>query len=165
MDDGDGRHVQGRDFHAVNLEASLFPDPRGGGSLAFGKRIKFVIMDHHRNIGIAAQHMEEMVAAFAVTVAFSGDNDGCEKRIGHMDAQGRRKGSSMQSIEKITVEIVRQFGGLTYSGNEATLMGLFSQCRQRRLEGVQNSEIRASGTPLDRNIVLVVVDFHHRSAS
>jgi hypothetical protein len=165
MDDGDGRHIQGRDFYTVNLEASLFPDPRGGGSLAFGKGIKFVIMDYHRNIWIAAQRMDEMVAAFTVTVAFSGDDDGCQSRIGHMDAQGSREGSSVQSIKKITVEIVRQFGGLPDSGNEATLMGLFSQCRQRRLEGVQDSEIRASGTPLDRNIVLVVVDFHHRSAS
>jgi hypothetical protein len=122
-------------------------------------------MDHYRDIGIATQRMEEMVASFSVTVSFPGDDDGCQARIGHMDAQGRRKGSSVQSVEKIAVEIVRQFGGLPDAGDEATLAGLLSQCGQRRLDGVQDTEIRASGTPLDRNIVLVVVYFHHFSAS
>jgi hypothetical protein len=122
-------------------------------------------MDHYRDIGIAAQRMEEMVASFSVTVSFSGDDDGCQARIGHMDTQGRRKGSSVQSIEKITFEIVRQFGGLPDAGDEATLVGPLPQCRQRRLEGVQDTEIRTSGAPLGRDIVLVVIDFHHRSAS
>jgi hypothetical protein len=122
-------------------------------------------VDHNRDIGIAAQRMEEMVAAFSVTVAFSGNDDGCQVRIGHVDAQGRRNGSSVQSIEKITVEIVGQFGGLPDAGNKATLVGFLPQCGQRRLDGVQDTEIRASGAPLGRDIVLVVVDFHYCSAS
>jgi hypothetical protein len=41
-----------------------------------------------------------MVAPFPVTVSFPGDDDGRQAWIGHMDAQGRRQGSSVQAIKK-----------------------------------------------------------------
>jgi hypothetical protein len=106
-----------------------------------------------------------MVAPFPVTVSFPGDDDGRQAWIGHMDAQGRRQGSSVQAIKKITFEIVRQFGGLPDARDQATLVGALAQCRQGCLEGFQYPEIWATGAPLGRNIVLVVVDFYHFSAS
>ena len=101
----------------------------------------------------------------AVTVSFPGKDNGCKAGVGHMDAQSCRKGSSMQSIKEITFEIVRQFSSLTDTGNKTTLVGTLSQFGQRRPDGGQDAEIRASGAPLGGDLVFEVIHFYHGNAS
>jgi hypothetical protein len=87
-------------------------------------------MDEHRDVGISSEGVEQVIPAFPVAVSFAGGHDRNELWIGGLDARGDGEGSTVQSIEKVALQIMGQFGRLADPGYEAHVLGSTAKVRQ-----------------------------------
>jgi hypothetical protein len=97
-----------------------------------------------------------MVQSLPVGSTVPVDADNRKFVVGQFGAGGRRNGTTVQSVEDIAAGIMREFGTLTDTGYEEQVMRLYLERYQRLLDGPENGEVTAAGTPGVRYVALVV---------
>jgi hypothetical protein len=105
--------------------------------------------------------MQEMISALPVAVSIAGDHYGRQSGISCVNADRHRQCPTMQSIEIIAIQVMRQFCSLTDARHQTYIVRRFFQHGQSAFERFQYLKIRAPRTPLALNIIVKAIFFWH----
>src|SRR6476660_8547181 len=83
----------------------------------------------------------------AIPVAIAGGNDDLQVVVGELEAGRHRERTSVQDVEPVRANVVRQLAAAANAGDDDALVGMDLEHRQRLLYGVKNSEVAAPGAP------------------
>src|SRR5882672_7316174 len=98
-----------------------------------------------------------MVAADAEAISVAAGADDFQFVVAELDAGGHGERSAMQRVHAVGVDIARQVRGAADAANNTDLMRLQAQVEERGLEGGEDREIAATGTPIGMDAAPVVL--------
>jgi len=116
--DGDGQRIERFENHTPHLNRRLEPPAAGGRGLALGQAVHHVVVHDVGDVGVAADRVDEVVAALSVHVAVPADRHDRQRRIGRLDGRRRRQRPAMQPVEYVALLVVWQLGGLADAGDQ-----------------------------------------------
>ena len=81
---------------------------RGWRGLVLGQSVNVVIQHQHDHVGVVARGMDPMTGADRGAVAVAHGHEHVQFGPGQLDAGGDRQGSAMDSVEAVSVHVVRK---------------------------------------------------------
>ena len=108
----------------------------GGRVLALGQPVDAVVEEYNHHIDVAAQYVQEMVAADAQAIAVAGDNPDLEIWSGGLKPGGDRRGTPVDAMEAVGV-------------NEDDLLARDTEVRHQLLGLGEDRIVAAAWTPAD----------------
>ena len=121
--------------------------PRGRRVLPLGQAHHFVVEKENFDIHIAAQGVDEVVAADGQAVAVAGHDPDVQLGPDQLQARGHGRRPAVEGLEAVGVEVVRQPARTADAGDEHQPFARHAQRRQHLLEHGQDREVAAAGAP------------------
>ena len=118
----------------------------GGRVLALGQPVDPVVEEQDRQVDVAPQRVDEVVAADRQRVAVAGDHPHVEVGSGHGEAGGDGRRPPVDAVDAVGVHVVREAARAADARDEHDLLGLDAElghqhldrgagCRSRRSPG------------------------------
>ena len=95
-----------------------FPISLVGEYWPFVKPVDLVVEQQHREVHVAPQRMDQVVAADRQRVAVAGDDPHVEVGTGERHAGGDRRRAAVDAVQAVRVHVVREPGGAPDAGDE-----------------------------------------------
>ena len=105
--DSHGQRIERLEEDAVHLDGSHEAFLAGRRGLAFGQAVHHVVVNDMRDVRVSADGMDEVIAALAVHIAVAALRDHGQSGIDGLYRHCRRKGTTVQPVEDVGLEIVR----------------------------------------------------------
>ena len=124
---------------------------RSGGVLAFGQTVNLVVEQNDVEVHVAADGVDEVVAADGQRVAVAGGDPHREARVGRLDARRHGVCAAVYGVEPVGFHVVDEARRASDARHEREHVvrrvcgvGYFGQ---RALHGVEDGVVAASGAP------------------
>ncbi len=123
------------------------PGSRGGGVLALGEAVDPVVEEQDRHVHVAAQGVDQVVAADGERVAVTGDDP--HREVGPRGGQpGRDRGrATVDRVHPVGVEVVREPRRAADAGDERDVLAAQPEVGQERLHGLEHGVVAAARAP------------------
>ena len=115
--------------------------------LTLGEAVDAIVEQQDRQVHVAAQCVDEVVAANGQRVAVAGDHPHVEVRPGHRDACGNGRSTAMNAVHAIRIHVVRETAAAPDTTDEHSVLRSNSQLGHQRLHGVHHAIVAATGAP------------------
>ena len=143
--------VEGLLDRAVGRGLGDLAQLRGGGVLPLGQAVDLVVEENDVQVDVAADGVDEVVAADGQRVAVTGRHPDREARVGHLDARCHGVGAAVDRVEAEGLHVVdeaRRAADARYEREEVVgRVGAVGNLGQCALHGVQNGVVAAAGAP------------------
>ena len=120
---------------------------RGGGVLALGEAVDPVVEEQDRHVHVAAQRVDQVVAADRQRVAVTGDDPHREVLAGRGDAGRDRRRAAVDRVHAVGVEVVGEPRRAADAGDEHDVLAAQAEVGQERLDGLEHGVVAAPGAP------------------
>ncbi len=134
-------------------------DLGGGAVLALGEAVDAVVEQQDLEVDVAAQGVDEVVAADGQRVAVAGDDPHAQVAAGGGEAGGDGGGAAVDGVHPVGVHVVREAGGAADAGDEDDVLPGQAQLRHEALHGGQHGVVTAARAPAH---LLVGLEVLHR---
>ena len=121
----------------------------GGGVLALGEAVDPVVEQQDRHVDVAAQRVDQVVAADGQRVAVTGDDPHREVLARGGDAGRDRRGAPVDRVHAVGVEVVREAAGAADAGDEDDVLPAQAELGQEALDGLEHGVVAAARAPAD----------------
>ena len=139
------RHrVEGRVDRTHGRGLGDLPDLGGGGVLALGQPVDLVVEEQDREVDVAAHRVDQMVATDGQGIAVTGHDPDRKVRAGRRQTRRDRRGTPVDRVHAIGVEVVREARGAADAGDEGDVLALEAELGQ---EGLDRGEDDVVTTP------------------
>src|SRR6185503_18879512 len=91
---------------------------RSGGVLPFGEPVDLVVDEDDLQVHVAAQGVDEVVAADGKSIPVAGDDPDGQLRTHELQARGDGRCAAMDGVEAVGVHVIRKAGGTADAGDE-----------------------------------------------
>src|SRR5690606_32317520 len=108
-----------------------------------------VVEQQDRDVDVAAQGVDEVVAADRERIAVAGDDPHREVLAGGGQAGGDGRGAPVDGVHPVGVEVVREAAGAADAGDEDDVLPAQAEVGQERLHGLEYGVVTAPGAPAD----------------
>ena len=98
---------------------------------------------------VAAQGVDEVVAADGQGVAVAGDDPDVEVGPGHGQAGGQGRGPAVDGVDAVGVHVVGEAGGAADAGDEDHVLPRDAELGHEHLDGGEDGVVAAAGAPAD----------------
>ena len=122
---------------------------RGGGVLALGQAVDPVVEQQDRHVHVAAQRVDQVVAADRQRVAVTGDHEHRQVLARGRDAGRDRRRPAVDRVHAVGVEVVREPRGAPDAGDEDDVLAADAQLGQEPLDRLEHGVVTAPGAPAD----------------
>ena len=119
----------------------------GGGVLALGQAVDPVVEEQDRHVDVAAQRVDQVVAADRERVAVTGDDPHRQVLAGRGDAGRDRRRAAVDRVHAVGVEVVGEARGAADAGDEDDVLAAQAEVGQERLHGLEHGVVAAPGAP------------------
>src|SRR5699024_9626304 len=119
----------------------------GGRVLALGQAVDAVVEQQDVHVDVAAQGVDEVVAADGHGVAVAGDHPHRQVLAGGGQAGGDGGGASVDGVHPVGLEVVREAARAADGGDEGDVLALESELGQQGADGGQDDVVTAAGAP------------------
>src|SRR5882757_5065614 len=124
-------------------------DLGGRRVLPLGEPVDAVVEQQDRQIHVAAQRMDQVVAADRQRIAVTG-HDPDRKVFAGQRETGRDGGrATVDRVEAVGLEVVREAARAADAADEHHVLALQAQLRQEVADGVEDDVVTAAGAPAD----------------
>ena len=122
-------------------------DLGGGGVLALGEAVDPVVEQQDRQVHVAAQRVDQVVAADRERVPVAGDHP--DVQVGAADGHpgGDGGGPPVDRVHPVAVHVVGEPRGAADAGDDDGVLPLHAQRRHHALERRQDGVVAAAGAP------------------
>ncbi len=134
----------------------------GGGVLALGEAVDPVVEQQDLQVDVAAQGVDEVVAADAQGVAVAGDDPHGQVRAGDGEAGGDGRGAAVDGVHAVGVHVVREARRAADAGDEDDVLAAQAELGQEALDGGEDRVVAAAGAPADLLVGLEVLGGERR---
>ena len=121
----------------------------GGGVLTLGQAVDPVVEQQDRHVDVAAQRVDQVVAADRERVAVAGDDPHREVLARGGQAGRNRGGTPVDRVHAVGVEVVREAAGAADAGDEHDVLAAQPEVGQEGLHGLEHGVVTAPGAPAD----------------
>ena len=121
----------------------------GGGVLALGEAVDPVVEQQDRHVHVAAQRVDQVVAADGQRVAVTGDDPDREVLAGGGDAGRDRRRAAVDRVHAVGVEVVGEPRRAADAGDEHDVLAAQAELGQEALDGLEDGVVAAAGAPAD----------------
>ncbi|MPM27536.1 hypothetical protein SDC9_74048 [bioreactor metagenome] len=122
---------------------------RGRRVLALGQPVDPVVEQQDGDVDVAAQRMQQVVAADRQRVPVAGDHEHRQVLPGRRDAGGDRRGAAMDRVHAVRVDVVGEPRRAADAGDDHGVLALDAELGHEALEGGEHGVVTAAGTPAD----------------
>ena len=147
--EGHGERVERRVDRAHRRRLGDLAELGGGRVLALGQAVDPVVEQQDRQVDVAAQGVDQVVAADRQAVAVAGDDPHVEVGAGDGDAGGDRRGATVDRVHPVGVHVVREAARAADAGDEHRVLGRDAELGHQLLDGEQDAVVAAAGAPAD----------------
>jgi hypothetical protein len=120
---------------------------RGGGVLAFGEAVDPVVEEEDLEVDVAAQGVDEVVAADGQCVAVAGDDPDGQVAAGGGESGGDGGGAAVDGVHPVGVHVVREAGAAADAGDEDDVLLGQAEFGHEALHGGEDGVVAAAGAP------------------
>ncbi|PSK43210.1 hypothetical protein B0E38_07886 [Streptomyces sp. 111WW2] len=145
--EGQGDGVEGCVEGAHRCRLGDLPDLGGGGVLALGQAVDPVVEQQDLEVDVAAQGVDEVVAADGERVAVPGDDPDRQVAAGGGEAGGDGGGAAVDGVHPVGVHVVREAGGAADAGDEDDVLAGEAELGHEALHGGEDGVVAAAGAP------------------
>ena len=117
--------------------------------LALGEPVNLVIEENDREIHVAPEGVEQVVAADGQGVAVAGDYPYMQVWPAHRDTGRDRRGPPVNGMDAVSVHIIGKTGTAPNARYEHGVFPAGSQLWHEHLHGHQDGEVPTAGAPPD----------------
>src|SRR5207247_3745886 len=117
--------------------------------LALRQPIDAVVEEHDHDVHVAAQNMQEMIAADAQAVTVAGDDPDLEVWPRGLEPGGDRGGTPVDAMETVGVHVIRQPAAAADAGDEDDLLARDAEIRHQLLRLREDRVVAAARAPAD----------------
>ena len=121
----------------------------GGGVLALGEPVDPVVEQQDRHVHVAAQRVDQVVAADRERVAVTGDHPDRQVRARRREAGGDRRRAAVDRVHAVGVEVVGEPRRAADAGDEDDVLALEPEVGQEALDRGEHGVVAAAGAPAD----------------
>ena len=129
------------------MDLVTFPTSRGGRVLALGQPVDPVVEQQDRQVHVAAQRVDQVVAADRQRVAVAGDHPHRQVRPGGGQAGRDRRRAAVDRVHPVGVHVVREARGAADPGDDDHVLAGDAEAGQEALDGVEDDVVTAAGAP------------------
>jgi hypothetical protein len=124
-------------------------DRAGGRCYAFGEAVDLVVEHDDLEVDVAADHMQEVIAADRQRIAVAGDDPDLQIRTRQLQSGGDGRGTAVNAVEAVGVHVVREPAGAADAGDEHRVLRTDAEVGHHELERGEHRVVTATGTPPD----------------
>ena len=139
-------------------------EPAGGRVLALGQAVDLVVEQQHLDVHVAAQGVDEVVAADREAVAVAGDDPHLQVGVGQPQAGGEGRCAAVDGVEAVGVHVVGEAAGAADPGDERHLLARHADGGERLLHLGEDRVVPAAGAPADLLVGLEVFGLERRES-
>ena len=122
---------------------------RGRRVLALGQPVDLVVEEQDGDVDVAAQGVDEVVAADRQGVAVAGDDPHVEVGPGHGQPGGHRRGPAVDGVHAVGVHVIGEAGRAADAGHEDGVLAPHPELGHEHLHGGQDGVVPAARAPAD----------------
>src|SRR5699024_1461602 len=119
----------------------------GGGVLPLGEPIDLVVEQQDRDVDVAAQCMDQVVATDRQRVAVTGHHEHRQVVPGGRHPGGDGRGTAVDGVHPVAVHVVREPGGTPDPGHDHGVLASDPELRHEAEEGGQDRVVATTGAP------------------
>ncbi len=123
--------LNGRSTEPVGRRLGLLAQLRGRRVLALGQAVDAVVEQQDLEPDVAAQHVDQVVAADRQRVAVAGGDPHLEVGPRQLEAGGHRRRAAVDGVEAVGVHVVREAAGAADAGDDHELLARDARARGR----------------------------------
>ena len=133
------------------LRARLGPSAEPGSRriLPLGEAVDLVVEEQDLDVDVAAQSVNQMVAADRQAVAVAGDDPDLQFGLGDLDAGRHRRRPAVDRVEAVGVQIIGKPAGAADAGDEDEFLARDAQGGQDFLHLGEDGVVAAARAPAD----------------
>src|SRR5690606_19383296 len=111
--------------------------------------VNAIVEENDFQIHVAAQGMDEMIAADAEGVSVAGDDPYLEIGIGELDAGGNGGSPAVDGMKTVGIHVIGESAGAADAGHEYEILLGQAESGEKPLHGSQDGIVAASRAPAD----------------
>src|SRR5207249_10203359 len=115
------------------------------GVLALRQAVDAVVEQDNRDVDVAAQRVQKVVAADTEAVAVAGDDEDLEVTARCLEAGGYRRRAAVDAVEAVSVHVIRQAAGAADARDEDDLLPRHAEIGHQLLGLRQDRVVAAAG--------------------
>ncbi|GBD46432.1 hypothetical protein HRbin41_01259 [bacterium HR41] len=142
-----GQRVEGQILRAERRRLRDLPLLRGGRVLALGEPVDLVVEQQDLDRHVAAESVDQMVAADREPVAVAGDNPHRQVGAGRGDAGRDRRCAPVDRVDAVGVDVVDEAPRAADAAHENAPFGGNAELGQQRLDGGEDRVVAAARAP------------------
>ncbi len=125
------------------------PDLGGRGVLALGQPVDPVVEQQDLDVDVAAQGVDQVVAADGERVAVAGHDPDAEVLAAGRETGRDGRGAAVDGVHPVGVEVVREPRAAADAGDEDGVLALDAQGGEELADGGEDGVVAAAGAPAD----------------
>ncbi len=143
----DGERPQRPVDRAHRRRVRALAQRRGRRVLALGQTVDLVVVQDDLQVHVAAQDVQDVVAADAQGVAVTGDHPDAELGPGGLEAGGDGRRAAVDAVEAVGVHVVGQAAGAADAGDEDDVLARDAEVGHDALGLGEDRVVAAAGAP------------------
>jgi hypothetical protein len=147
--DREAQRVQGPLERAQGRALGRLALLRRGRVLALRQPVDPVVEEEDLQVDVAADRVQEVVAADREAVAVTGDDEDRQVGPGDLEPRGDRRRAAVDRVEAVGVHVVREAARAADPRDEQELLARDAQLRHELLHGREDRVVPAAGAPPD----------------
>ena len=121
--------------------------------LSFGETVNLVIEQHHVQVDVTADGVDEMVAADGERVAVARHHKDAQVGVGRLETRSDGVGTAVYAVETVCAHVIGETRRTADTGDHRETrmfhVGIGGYLRHGLLDGTQHGIVAAAGTPLN----------------
>ena len=138
------------------------PQLARGRVLPLGEPVDLVVEEQDRDVDVAAQGMDEVVAADRQRVAVTGDDPHVQVGASHGQARGDGRRAPVDRVHPVGVHVVREAGCAADARHEGHVLAANAELGHEQLDGGEDRVVAAARAPADLLVAHPVLAGGHR---
>src|SRR5690606_21537655 len=147
--EGDGGGVEGVVERAVGRAPRHLPLLARRAVLPLGEAVDLVVEEDELAVEVAAEQVEQVVAADGERVAVAGDDPDVELGPARLEAGRHRRRAAVDGVEAVRVHVVGEPARAADAGDEHDVLPPLRQLGEDALDGGQHGVVPAPRAPAD----------------
>jgi len=128
--------------------------------LPLRQTVDLIIVNQVGDVMIAPHGVDEVIAAFTISIPIAADGNDSQLRVGTFRANSRWYRPAVEGIEGVALQVMRQFTCLSDAGDHEYLMRLETEPDERLFNRIQYPEVTAARTPGAFQSLIVRYRYH-----
>ena len=139
--------LKGASSEPIGVDLVILPTSEVGRVLALGQPVDPVVEQQDLQVDVAAQRVDEVVAADGQRVAVTGDDPHRQVAPRGGQAGGDGRGAAVDGVHPVGVHVVREAGGAADAGDEDDVLLRQPELGHEALHGGEDGVVAAAGAP------------------